>query len=93
VIHRDLKPGNVMLREDGSVKVLDFGFAKAMSDDPSSTVATDSPTITANYTRPGIVLGTPAYMSPERHAIRHQAGRPVIRLRVEVCSQLAPSTR
>jgi len=66
VIHRDLKPANVILRPDGAVKVLDFGLAKAMADDPSGSEMANSPTITANYTRPGVVLGTAAYMSPEQ---------------------------
>ena len=66
IVHRDLKPANVMIREDGTVKVLDFGLAKAMAEDPSGAADADSPTITANYTRPGVVLGTAAYMSPEQ---------------------------
>ncbi len=75
VVHRDLKPGNVMVRPDGTVKVLDFGLARAMADDASGAVTVgDSPTITANYTRPGVVLGTAAYMSPEQ-----ARGRPLDR--------------
>ncbi|MCH7884508.1 MAG: protein kinase [Planctomycetes bacterium] len=66
VIHRDLKPANIMIRPDGTVKVLDFGLAKAMTEDSSGAVDANSPTITANYTRPGVVLGTAAYMSPEQ---------------------------
>jgi serine/threonine protein kinase len=66
IVHRDLKPANVMICKDGSVKVLDFGLAKALSDEPSTAATTDSSTITAAHTQPGVVLGTAAYMSPEQ---------------------------
>lgn len=66
IVHRDLKPANVKVTPDGTVKVLDFGLAKAMAGDSTGTDISNSPTITMEHTRPGVVLGTAAYMSPEQ---------------------------
>jgi serine/threonine protein kinase len=67
IVHRDLKPANVKVKTDGTVKVLDFGLAKAMGEDLSnSTNLANSPTFTAHATQLGVILGTAAYMAPEQ---------------------------
>jgi Tol biopolymer transport system component len=69
IIHRDLKPANIKVSPDGTVKVLDFGLAKAMDDstDPVMNVlATMSPTLSLAATHAGVILGTAAYMAPEQ---------------------------
>jgi len=79
VVHRDLKPANVNITPDGTIKVLDFGLAKALVGDPLSGDSVDqdlslSPTLTQAMTGMGVLLGTAGYMSPEQ-----ARGKPVDR--------------
>ena len=66
VIHRDLKPANVKVTPEGKVKILDFGLAKAFEGETPVADISQSPTLTEEMTKAGVILGTAAYMSPEQ---------------------------
>jgi len=66
IVHRDIKPDNVMIRSNGLAKILDFGIAKATGSTNELISGEEAATAIQNGTRPGMIIGTPHYMSPEQ---------------------------
>jgi predicted Ser/Thr protein kinase len=66
IVHRDLKPANILITLEGRVKILDFGLAKAISEDPPAANPASSPTLTMRATQAGVIMGTAGYMAPEQ---------------------------
>jgi tetratricopeptide (TPR) repeat protein/tRNA A-37 threonylcarbamoyl transferase component Bud32 len=66
IVHRDVKPSNIMINERQEIKVLDFGLAKQFKEEPAHSADLDARTLLTTHTRSGAVVGTPLYLSPEQ---------------------------
>ncbi len=75
IVHRDVKPSNVIVNERGQVKVLDFGLVKHLGEPPASGVDLDARTMYATQTRSDVIVGTPLYLSPEQATGKEIDGR------------------
>ena len=75
VVHRDIKPSNIMIDDNGQVRVLDFGLAKQLNKDHVQSSEPEAQTLLSTKTQSGVVLGTPAYLSPEQATASPVDGR------------------
>ena len=95
VIHRDLKPANLMITEGDKVKILDFGLAKALADETQIVDSSQPLPLSEAITRPGVNLGTAAYMSPGQakgKAVDKRADIPLERQAIQAMVKYYPSS-